>query len=104
MDANLIIFAVTSLVLGAGAGFFLGRFTSGVILYLLWAALAGSLLILLVAPLGRALGLAQDDWSRALYLYTSGIYLGPVLAASGLGGWAGLRARSRHLAKEDGDD
>lgn len=103
MDGNLFIFALTSLVLGSGIGFLLGRYTSGAILYVLWAALVGSLLVLLVAPVGRVLGVAQDDWSRALYLYMAAIFLGPVLISSGLFGWVGLRKRRRVLREGQGD-
>jgi hypothetical protein len=103
MDGNLVIFALTSLVLGAGAGFFLGRYTSGVVLFVLWAALAGSLLVLLIAPLGRVLGLAQDEWSRMVYIYTSVIFLGPALVSTALFGWLGLRRRRRALTERRDD-
>ena len=93
MNLNLILFAMTSLVLGSGVGFLLGRFTSGAILYLLWAALAGGLLVLLIAPLGAVFGLAQDEWSRMLYTYISVIFMGPALVGSGVFGWIGLRIR-----------
>jgi len=95
MTPNLILFALTSLVLGSGAGFLLGRFTSGAILYLLWGALAGGLLVLMIAPLGGAFGLAQDEWSRTLYTYISVIFMAPALVGSGLFGWIGLRKRRR---------
>lgn len=102
MDGNLVLFALTSLVLGSGAGFFLGRYSSGAILMGLWAVLTGSLLILLIAPLGRVLGLAQDEWSRVFYLYLSAIFLGPVLLGSGFFGWLGRRKR-RAVLSEGGE-
>jgi len=104
MNPNLILFALTSLALGAGVGFLLGRFTSGAILYLLWAALGAGVLVLLIAPLGGALGLAQDEWSRVLYTYISVIFMGPALVGAGLFGWIGLRKRRniRVLGQRDG--
>ena len=85
--------ASASLVLGAVAGFFLGRFTSGAILWLLWAALVGALLLFLIPALGALAGLEQDGFSRAAYVFLSWIFLAPALAASILAGWFGMRGR-----------
>lgn len=93
MDMTVITYVIVSLVLGAVAGFFLGRFTSGAILYLLWVALVAALLVLLIPALGRLAGLEQDEWSRMAYVFLSWIFLAPALMASILAGWFGIRGR-----------
>ncbi|MAN13605.1 MAG: hypothetical protein CL945_02665 [Dinoroseobacter sp.] len=93
MDVTVITYVIASLVLGAVAGFFLGRFTSGAILWLLWAALVGALLLFLIPALGALAGLEQDGFSRAAYVFLSWVFLAPALAASILAGWFGMRGR-----------
>ncbi len=93
MDTLVLIYVIVSLVLGAVFGFFLGRFTSGAILYLFWAALVAALLVLLIQPLGDLVGLDQDEWSRMAYVFLSWIFLTPALVASVLAGWLGMCGR-----------
>ena len=104
MEPQVIIFGVTSLVLGSVVGFLLGRFTSGAILYLLWITLVLGNAILLIAPLGGLVGLPQEGWSRLGYVILAMIFVAPALAGSLVAGWAGLRMRRRHLHKGSEQD